>query len=139
MLGEGGHIKALEAVVAGEFAMETQTPPYSAILAMTTAKAIMEGKPYELKQAVMPLIFESSKKAQKYIDKSKLRALVVGVDPSGEKKQKGERSFRSSCPVRKNSVARAIRKARGDDVGTRSTILSLRHISKSFSAHPGSE
>ena len=73
VLGEGGHIKALEAVVAGEIAMETQTPPYSAILAMTTAKAIMEGKPYELKQAVMPLIFESSKKeeAQKYIDKIK--------------------------------------------------------------------
>ena len=70
VLGEGGHIKALEAVVAGDIAMETQTPPYSAKPAMETALKILAGEPYDVFQDVPILIFESNKaeEAQAYID-----------------------------------------------------------------------
>jgi|GEM_PF-1046280 len=70
VLGEGGHIKALEAVVAGDIAMETQTPPYSAKSALETFGKILAGEDYEVKQDVPIKIFESNKadECQAYID-----------------------------------------------------------------------
>ncbi len=70
VIGEGGHMKAIEAVIAGEIACETQTPPYFGELAIQSALDYLEGKSIPAKQEVPIKIFESSKasEAQAYLD-----------------------------------------------------------------------
>jgi ABC-type sugar transport system substrate-binding protein len=77
VLGEGGHIKALEAVVAGDIARETQTPPYFGAKAMQACKDILAGKDVPAQQQVDIKVFDASKKdeAQKYIDSIKAQGL----------------------------------------------------------------
>lgn len=73
VLGEGGHIKAIEAVVAGEIALETQTPPYFGEKAIQSCLDILAGKSVEARQQVDIKVFDSTKKAeaQAYIDQIK--------------------------------------------------------------------
>ncbi|HVI40749.1 MAG TPA: hypothetical protein VM577_08815, partial [Anaerovoracaceae bacterium] len=70
VIGEGGHIKAIEAVIAGEIACETQTPPYFGELAIQSALDYLDGKSIPAKQEVPIKVFESSKaaEAQTYLD-----------------------------------------------------------------------
>lgn len=73
VIGEGGHMKAIEAVVAGEIACETQTPPYFGELAIQSALDYLEGKKIPAKQEVPIKVFESNKaeEAQAYLDQIK--------------------------------------------------------------------
>lgn len=77
VVGEGGHIKAIEAVVAGEIARETQTPPYFGEKAIQSCLDILAGKTVEPRQQVDIKIFDSDKKdeAQTYIDQIKAAGL----------------------------------------------------------------
>lgn len=70
VIGEGGHIKAIEAVIAGEIACETQTPPYFGELAIQSALDYLAGKSIPAKQEVPIKVFESNKAddAQAYLD-----------------------------------------------------------------------
>jgi ribose transport system substrate-binding protein len=70
VVGEGGHIKALQAVVAGDIARETQTPPYFGAKAMQACTDILAGKTVAAQQQVDIKVFDADKKdeAQKYID-----------------------------------------------------------------------
>lgn len=73
VVGEGGHIKALEAVVAGEIARETQTPPYFGLKAIQACKDILAGGSIPAQQQVDIKVFDADKKeeAQKYIESIK--------------------------------------------------------------------
>jgi len=73
VLGEGGHFKAIEAVVAGEIARETQTPPYFGAKAMQACKDILDGKTVEGRQQVDIKVFDADKKdeAQAYLENIK--------------------------------------------------------------------
>ncbi len=77
VLGEGGHIKAVEAVINGEIARETQTPPYFGELAIKSALEIINGKDVPARQQVDIKVFDSDKKdeAQKYFDSIKAAGL----------------------------------------------------------------
>ena len=77
VVGEGGHIKALEAVVAGEIARETQTPPYFGSKALQSCKDILAGVDVAPRQQVDIKVFDADKKedAQKYIDSIKAQGL----------------------------------------------------------------
>ncbi|HEX9012882.1 MAG TPA: substrate-binding domain-containing protein [Anaerolineaceae bacterium] len=77
VLGEGGHIKALEAVVAGDIARETQTPPYFGQKAIQSCMDILAGKTVDAKQQVDIKVFDADKKdeAQKYVDSIKAQGL----------------------------------------------------------------
>ena len=77
VLGEGGHFKAIEAVVAGEIALETQTPPYFGAKAIQSCMDILAGKPVDAKQQVDIKAFDADKKdeAQKYLDSIKAAGL----------------------------------------------------------------
>jgi ABC-type sugar transport system substrate-binding protein len=77
VVGEGGHMKAIEAVVAGEIAMETQTPPYFGEKAVAACLAILNGKSVDARQEVDIKVFDSNKKeeAQKYLDSIKAAGL----------------------------------------------------------------
>jgi ABC-type sugar transport system substrate-binding protein len=70
VVGEGGHMKAIEAVIAGEIARETQTPPYFGAKAIQSCLEILDGKTVDVKQEVDIKIFDADKKeeAQKYLD-----------------------------------------------------------------------
>jgi len=70
VLGEGGHIKAIEAVVAGEIARETQTPPYFGEKAMQSCMDILNGKDVSAQQQVDIKVFDANKgdEAKAYID-----------------------------------------------------------------------
>lgn len=70
VLGEGGHIKAIEAVVAGEIARETQTPPYFGEKAMQSCMDILNGKDVSAQQQVDIKVFDADKgdEAKAYID-----------------------------------------------------------------------
>jgi ABC-type sugar transport system substrate-binding protein len=70
VVGEGGHILAIKAVVAGEIARETQTPPYFGAKAVQSCLDILAGKDVPAKQQVDIKVFDSDKKdeAQKYVD-----------------------------------------------------------------------
>jgi ribose transport system substrate-binding protein len=78
VVGEGGHIKAIEAVVAGEIARETQTPPYFGAKAMQSCMDILDGKTIEPRQQVDIKVFDSNNKdeAQKYIE----QILAAGLE-----------------------------------------------------------
>lgn len=60
VVGEGGHYLAIEAVIAGEIAMETQTPPYFGELALKSVLDILAGKQVPVRQQVPIKVFESS-------------------------------------------------------------------------------
>jgi len=77
VLGEGGHIKALEAVVAGEIARETQTPPYFGLKAMQACKDILAGTDVPAQQQVDIKVFDAAKadEAKAYIEQIKALGL----------------------------------------------------------------
>jgi ABC-type sugar transport system substrate-binding protein len=77
VVGEGGHFKAIEAVIAGDFGRETQTPPYFGEKAIKSCLAILNGETVEPKQQVDIKVFDASKKdeAQKYLDQIKAAGL----------------------------------------------------------------
>lgn len=69
ILGEGGHYEAIQAVIDGDFAMETQTPPYFGELAIKSCLAFLAGEEVAPMQEVSIKIFESDKAdfAQEYL------------------------------------------------------------------------
>ncbi|MCK4743300.1 MAG: substrate-binding domain-containing protein [Sulfuriflexus sp.] len=71
VLGEGGHYKAIEAVIKGEIARETQTPPYFGELAIKSALSILKGVDVSVRQKISIKVFDSSDKesADKYLKK----------------------------------------------------------------------
>jgi ABC-type sugar transport system substrate-binding protein len=73
VVGEGGHYKAIEAVIAGEIARETQTPPYFGAKAIQSCLDILNGKTVDNRQEVDILIFDSDKKdeAENYLNSIK--------------------------------------------------------------------
>jgi ribose transport system substrate-binding protein len=77
VIGEGGHIKAIEAVVAGEIACETQTPPYFGELAIQSVLDYLDGKEVPAEQNVPIKVFELNKAAdaQAYLDQIKAAGL----------------------------------------------------------------
>jgi len=60
VVGEGGHYLAIEEVIAGNIALETQTPPYFGELALKSVLAILEGKEVPARQEVPIKVFDSS-------------------------------------------------------------------------------
>lgn len=62
ILGEGGHYKAIEAVIKGEIARETQTPPHFGELAIKSALSILKGVDVSARQRVSIKVFDSSDK-----------------------------------------------------------------------------
>ena len=77
VVGEGGHVKAIEAVIAGEIARETQTPPYFGQKSIQSCMDILSGKDVSTQQQVDIKVFDSDKKdeAQKYADTIKAAGL----------------------------------------------------------------
>lgn len=77
VVGEGGHIKAIEAVVAGEIARETQTPPYFGAKAVQSCMDILAGKEVPARQQVDIKVFDADKgdEAQQYINEISERGL----------------------------------------------------------------
>ena len=71
VLGEGGHYKAIEAVIKGEIARETQTPPYFGELAIKSALSILKGVDVSARQKISIKVFDSKDKesAAKYLQK----------------------------------------------------------------------
>lgn len=71
VLGEGGHYKAIEAVIKGEIARETQTPPHFGELAIKSALIILKGVDVSARQNISIKVFDSSdtKSAAKYLQK----------------------------------------------------------------------
>ena len=67
VVGEGGHFKAIEAVIAGEIARETQTPPYFGAKAVQSCQDILAGKTVEAKQQVDIKVFDLEKKKHRLI------------------------------------------------------------------------
>ena len=76
VVGEGGHYLAIEAVVAGDIARETQTPPYFGELAISSALKILEGKSVQARQQVPIKVFNSD-------DKNTAKAYLDGIRPKG--------------------------------------------------------
>jgi ribose transport system substrate-binding protein len=77
VVGEGGHILAIQAVIAGDIARETQTPPYFGDKAMQACTDILAGKDVPAQQQVDIKVFDASKKAdaQAYYDSIKAAGL----------------------------------------------------------------
>lgn len=71
VLGEGGHYKAIEAVIKGEIARETQTPPHFGELAIKSALSILEGVDVSARQKISIKVFDSNDKesAVEYLEK----------------------------------------------------------------------
>lgn len=71
VLGEGGHYKAIEAVINGEIARETQTPPHFGELAIKSALIILKGVNVSARQNISIKVFDSSdkKSAAEYLQK----------------------------------------------------------------------
>ncbi len=59
VLGEGGHYLAIEEVIAGNIALETQTPPYFGELALKSALALINGETVPVRQEVPIKVFDS--------------------------------------------------------------------------------
>jgi ribose transport system substrate-binding protein len=70
VVGEGGHIKAIEAVIAGDIALETQTPPYFGEKAIQSALDILAGEEVPAQQQVDIKVFDASdvEAAQEYLE-----------------------------------------------------------------------
>ncbi len=68
VVGEGGHYLAIQAVINGEIARETQTPPYFGELALKSALDVLGGKSVPARQQVPIKVFDSTNKsaAQEY-------------------------------------------------------------------------
>ena len=68
VVGEGGHYLAIQAVINGEIARETQTPPYFGELALKSALDVLGGKTVPARQQVPIKVFDSTNKsaAQEY-------------------------------------------------------------------------
>lgn len=77
VVGEGGHYKAIEAVIAGEIARETQTPPYFGELAIKSALTILDGGQVPPRQQVPIKVFDASDpdSAKKYLDEIRAKGL----------------------------------------------------------------
>lgn len=61
LVGEGGYYKAIQEVVNGNFARETQTPPYFGDAAISTAIKIANGEPVPARQPLEIKVFDSDK------------------------------------------------------------------------------
>lgn len=77
VVGEGGHVKAIEAVVAGDIARETQTPPYFGEKAISSCLAFLNGESVPAQQQVDIKVFDFTDPdaAQEYIDNITLLGL----------------------------------------------------------------
>jgi ABC-type sugar transport system substrate-binding protein len=62
LVGEGGQIQAIEAVVAGEIARETQTPPYFGEIVVANVKKLLAGQTSAAHQNLPILVFDADKK-----------------------------------------------------------------------------
>lgn len=71
VLGEGGHYKTIEAVIKGEIARETQTPPHFGELAIKSALIILKGVDVSARQNISIKVFDSNdkKSAVEYLKK----------------------------------------------------------------------
>jgi ABC-type sugar transport system substrate-binding protein len=63
VIGEGGHYLAIEEVIAGNIALETQTPPYFGELALKSALKLIAGEEVPARQQVPIKVFDSGDKA----------------------------------------------------------------------------
>jgi len=70
VVGEGGHMKAIEAVINGEIACETQTPPYFGEAAIQSAMDYLNGEDIPARQQVDIKVFkiDDPDYAQQYYD-----------------------------------------------------------------------
>jgi ribose transport system substrate-binding protein len=70
VVGEGGHFKAIEAVVAGDIARETQTPPYFGASAIQACLDYLNGVAVPAQQQVDIKVFDASDAdtAKAYLD-----------------------------------------------------------------------
>jgi ABC-type sugar transport system substrate-binding protein len=70
VVGEGGHMKAIEAVVNNEIARETQTPPYFGAVAVQACLDYLAGKTVPAQQQVDIKVFDSDKadEAKAYLE-----------------------------------------------------------------------
>jgi ribose transport system substrate-binding protein len=71
VLGEGGHYKAIEAVIKGDIAREVQTPPHFGELAIKSALSILKGVDVSARQKISIKVFDSNDKqsAVEYLKK----------------------------------------------------------------------
>ena len=61
LVGEGGYKPAIEAVIAGDIARETQTPPYFGALVVANATKLFRGESIDPVQTVPIKVFDSDK------------------------------------------------------------------------------
>lgn len=64
IVGEGGYYKAIQEVVNGNFARETQTPPFFGDAAISTAIKIANGEPVPARQPLAIKVFDADKKEE---------------------------------------------------------------------------
>jgi len=78
ILGRGGHIDTIRAVIAKDIAMEAQVPPYFGQLAIQSVLSYLAGDSVPARQEIPTLVFESDKpeKAQNYL----LKIEAVGME-----------------------------------------------------------
>ena len=71
LVGEGGYKPAIEAVISGEIARETQTPPYFGELVVANAGRILKGETVPAHQDVPIKVFDADKpaEARAYLEK----------------------------------------------------------------------
>ena len=77
LVGEGGYYAAISAVIKGEIARETQTPPYFGELAIASALKILKGEKVEARQAVPVKVFDADKpdEAKAYFEAIRAKGL----------------------------------------------------------------
>lgn len=77
IVGEGGHYLAIEAVIAGDIARETQTPPYFGELALKSALKIINGEEVPARQYVEIKVFDADKpeEAKEYLEQIRSKGL----------------------------------------------------------------
>ena len=69
LVGEGGQYLAIQAVVNGDIARETQTPPYFGAIVIENVKKLLAGQQVAAQQLLPVLVFDADKKqfAQNYL------------------------------------------------------------------------
>jgi ABC-type sugar transport system substrate-binding protein len=77
VVGEGGHYLAIEEVVAGNIALETQTPPYFGELALKSVLKILNGEEVPARQEVPIKVFDNREPefAKAYLDEIRAKGL----------------------------------------------------------------
>lgn len=77
LVGEGGYYQAIEAVVNGEIARETQTPPFFGELAIASALKILNGEEVPARQQVPVKVFDADKpdEAKAYLEEITAKGL----------------------------------------------------------------